>query len=36
MKYNLIEAKVEDINYIKSTKIYNIFNYDHHLPEDEK
>ena len=36
MKYNLIEAKVEDINYIKSTKLYNIFNYDHHLPEDEK
>ena len=34
MKYNLIEAKVEDINYIKSTKLYRIFNYD--KPEKEK
>ena len=35
MKYNLINATSNDIDYIKKSKLYNIFTYADDLPKDE-
>ena len=35
MKYNLINATSKDTDYIKKSKLYNIFTYADDLPKDE-
>jgi len=35
MKYNLIDANSNDIDYLKKAKLYNIFSYAKNLSEDE-
>lgn len=35
MKYNLINATSNDIDYIKKSKLYNIFTYADNLPKNE-
>lgn len=35
MKYNLINATSNDIDYIKKSKLYNIFTYTDDLPKNE-
>ena len=35
MNYNLINATSNDIDYIKKSKLYNIFTYADDLPKDE-
>ena len=35
MKYNLINATNKDTDYIKKSKLYNIFTYADDLPKDE-
>ena len=35
MKYNLINATNKDTDYIKKSKLYNIFTYPDDLPKDE-
>ena len=35
MKYNLINATNKDTDYIKKSKLYNIFTYSDDLPKDE-
>lgn len=35
LKYNLLNATNNDIDYIKKAKLYSIFKYAHDLPKDE-
>ena len=35
MKYDLVKANNEYVNYIKEAKLYNIFKYAHNLSENE-
>lgn len=35
MKYELVNATKEDIEYVKKTKLYSIFNYADNLPKEE-
>jgi ribosomal protein S18 acetylase RimI-like enzyme len=35
MKYDLVKANCEDVNYIKEAKLYNVFKYAHNLTEDD-
>ena len=35
VKYSIIKAGSNDIDYLKKTKLYNIFAYAHNLPESE-
>ena len=35
MKYELVNATNEDIEYVKQAKLYSIFNYADNLPKEE-
>lgn len=35
MKYELVNATKEDIEYVKKAKLYSIFNYADNLPKEE-
>lgn len=35
MKYNIKNASINDIDYLKRAKLFNIFAYAHNLPKDE-